>query len=100
MKNYLKKDQINRKLFVKYEGLFKVLKSISDNDFLPLNQRLWARAILKNIGISCSLMKVHNRCSVTLKSRKVISGYKVNDLVLRNRMRSGFIPGFSKSSEK
>lgn len=98
MKFKLIKDNNNRILFKKYEYKKRYLKAILKNSLLTDNIKIKAMYQLNKLPRSCSIVRIHNRCVISGRSKSIYRDFKISRIVLRNFALNGLIPGILKSS--
>ena len=98
-----KKSAVNRNNMVK--GLVKQyadrraeLKSIANDEALPLEERFDARLKLAELPRSSSATRIRNRCDLTGRPRAFYRKLKMSRIALRELGSRGQIPGLVKSS--
>ena len=98
-----KKSAVNRNQRVKalvkqYASKREELKTIANNEALPLEERFEARLKLAELPRNSSAVRVRNRCEVTGRPRGYYRKLKMSRISLRDLGSHGLIPGLVKSS--
>jgi len=95
MKNRIKRDIQHRLNFVLFENDAIILKALFNNKILPLQLRIKARILLKNIP---SITKIRNICVLTGRTRSIIRDYNLSRLSFRFAAENGYIAGIRRST--
>ena len=99
MKNQIQKDSHIRKLFNKRELSYNILKSIIQNENLPLTTKWNAIIKLSNLSVSQNKTRFVHRCVLTNRKAKFNRIFKnFSRLSFLRLARCGSVPGLKKSS--
>lgn len=98
MKRLNRKDNRNRFLYKKFEEKRNYLKTILKNSFLNEELKIKTRIKLNKLPRSSSIVKIHNRCIITGRSRGIYKDFKLSRIMLKTLILNGFLPGITKSS--
>ena len=98
-----KKSAVNRNLMVaklikQQAAKREALKTIANNESLPLEDRFDARLKLAEMPRNGSPVRYRNRCDVTGRPRAFYRKLKMSRIALRELGSHGQIPGLVKSS--
>jgi small subunit ribosomal protein S14 len=98
-----KKSAVNRNLHVaklvkQHAAKREALKTIANNESLPLEDRFDARLKLAEMPRNGSPVRFRNRCVVTGRPRAFYRKLKMSRIALRELGSQGQIPGLVKSS--
>ena len=98
-----KKSAVNRNLMVgklikQQASKREALKTIANNESLPLEERFDARLKLAEMPRNGSPVRYRNRCDVTGRPRAFYRKLKMSRIALRELGSAGQIPGLVKSS--
>ena len=98
-----KKSAVNRNLMVaklikQQASKREALKTIANNESLPLEDRFDARLKLAEMPRNGSPVRYRNRCDVTGRPRAFYRKLKMSRIALRELGSAGQIPGLVKSS--
>ncbi|CUM67894.1 uncharacterized protein PRCAT00005605001 [Priceomyces carsonii] len=92
------KDQFKRLQYAEHEVTRNALKYIARNTELPARARVEAQLQLTAMPKYTSYSQIKNRCVASGHAKSVLSDFKLNRTVFRDRARAGLIPGVSKAS--
>lgn len=98
MRPQLEEDRCRRKEFNRFEEKRILLKVKVKNRGLSDSERLEALEALRNFSRNSSAIRVRNRCSLTGRSRGVLTKYKMSRVMFRKLVMSGKLAGFKKGS--
>nr|YP_009317248.1 30S ribosomal protein S14 [Palpitomonas bilix]BAV82416.1 30S ribosomal protein S14 [Palpitomonas bilix] len=98
MKSFIQRDIKKRLLHLKYEKKRLVLKTLIKNKQLTPKLRLFASFQLNKLPKNSSLVRIHNRCIITGRTRGIYRRFKISRIQLRDLIGQGLIPGLVKSS--
>ena len=98
-----KKSAVNRNLMVakrikQQASKREALKTIANDESLPLEERFDARLKLAEMPRNGSPVRYRNRCDVTGRPRAFYRKLKMSRISLRDLGSAGQIPGLVKSS--
>ena len=98
-----KKSAVNRNEHVKqlvkqYASKRDTLKTIANDEKLPLEERFEARLKLAELPRNSSKTRIRNRCEVTGRPRAYYRKLQMSRIALRELGSAGLIPGLVKSS--
>jgi len=98
-----KKSAVNRNEMVKtlvkqYATKREALKTIANDEKLPLEERFEARLKLAELPRNSSKTRIRNRCEVTGRPRAYYRKLRMSRIALRDLGSAGLIPGLVKSS--
>ena len=98
-----KKSAFNRNQHVKqlvkqYATKRDALKTIANDEKLPLEERFEARLKLAELPRNSSKTRIRNRCEVTGRPRAYYRKLQMSRIALRELGSAGLIPGLVKSS--
>jgi len=98
-----KKSAVNRNQHVKqlvkqYATKRDALKTIANDEKLPLEERFEARLKLAELPRNSSKTRIRNRCEVTGRPRAYYRKLQMSRIALRELGSAGLIPGLVKSS--
>ena len=97
-KSAVNRNEMVRKLVVKFAAKREVLKAIANDESLPLEDRFEARLKLAELPRNSSKTRIRNRCEVTGRPRAYYRKLKMSRIALRELGSNGQIPGLVKSS--
>ena len=86
------------RLAKKFAGRRERLKTIANDDTLPMEQRFAARLKLAEIPRNAAPVRQHNRCELTGRPRSYYRKFRVSRIGLRQLASTGQIPGMVKAS--
>jgi len=86
------------RLAKKFAGRRERLKTIANDDTLPMEQRFAARLKLAEIPRNAAPVRHHNRCQLTGRPLSSYRKFRVSRIALRQLASTGQIPGMVKSS--
>ncbi|KAK6203586.1 uncharacterized protein RJT21DRAFT_119753 [Scheffersomyces amazonensis] len=92
------RDQFKRIQYSEHEVTRNALRYIARNTELPPRARLEAQLQLTAMPKYTSFNQIRNRCVASGNSKSVISDFKLNRTVFRDRARAGLIPGVKVAS--
>jgi len=98
-----KKSAVNRNEMVKtlvkqYATKRETLKTIANDEKLPLEERFEARLKLAELPRNSSKTRIRNRCEITGRPRAYYRKLRMSRIALRDLGSAGLIPGLVKSS--
>jgi small subunit ribosomal protein S14 len=98
-----KKSAVNRNEMVKrlskqFDAKRTELKSIANDESLPLEDRFEARLKLAKLPRNSSKTRIRNRCEITGRPRAYYRKLRMSRIALRDLGSAGQIPGLVKSS--
>ena len=98
-----KKSAVNRNEMVKtlvkqYATKREALKTIANDEKLPLEERFEARLKLAELPRNSSKTRIRNRCEITGRPRAYYRKLRMSRIALRDLGSAGLIPGLVKSS--
>ena len=98
-----KKSAVNRNEMVKslvkqYATKRDALKTIANDEKLPLEERFEARLKLAELPRNSSKTRIRNRCEITGRPRAYYRKLRMSRIALRELGSAGLIPGLVKSS--
>ena len=98
-----KKSAVNRNEMVKtlvkqYATKREALKTIANDEKLPLEERFEARLKLAELPRNSSKTRIRNRCEITGRPRAYYRKLRMSRIALRELGSAGLIPGLVKSS--
>ena len=94
----IQKNKKRERLAKQFEARRARLKSVADNDALPMEERFAARLKLAELPRNSSKTRIRNRCEITGRPRSVYRKFKLSRIALRELASTGQIPGVVKSS--
>ncbi len=97
-KSSVEKNKHRQELVIQYAARRTRLKTIADNDRLPMEERFEARLKLSELPRNSAANRVRNRCEVSGRARSVYRKMKMSRIALRELGSKGLIPGLVKSS--
>ena len=97
-KSAVNRNEMVRKLVVKFAAKREALKAIANDESLPLEDRFEARLKLAELPRNSSKTRIRNRCEVTGRPRAFYRKLKLSRIALRELGNKGLIPGLLKSS--
>ena len=97
-KSAVNRNEMVRKLVVKFAAKREALKAIANDESLPLEDRFEARLKLAELPRNSSKSRIRNRCEVTGRPRAYYRKLKMSRIALRELGSNGQIPGLVKSS--
>ena len=97
-KSAVNRNEMVRKLVVKFAAKREALKAIANDESLPLEDRFEARLKLAELPRNSSKTRIRNRCEVTGRPRAYYRKLKMSRIALRDLGSNGQIPGLVKSS--
>ena len=97
-KSAVNRNEMVRKLVVKFAAKREALKAIANDESLPLEDRFEARLKLAELPRNSSKTRIRNRCEVTGRPRAYYRKLKMSRVALRELGNMGQIPGLTKSS--
>ena len=97
-KSAVNRNEMVRKLVVKFASKREELKAIANDESLPLEERFEARLKLAELPRNSSKTRIRNRCEVTGRPRAYYRKLKMSRIALRDLGSNGQIPGLVKSS--
>jgi small subunit ribosomal protein S14 len=97
-KSAVNRNEMVRKLVVKFAAKREALKAIANDESLPLEDRFEARLKLAELPRNSSKIRIRNRCEVTGRPRAYYRKLKMSRIALRELGSNGQIPGLVKSS--
>lgn len=99
MKKHLRKDQKIRLRFAKQELRYVILKSITQNENLPVLVKWNAILKLSSFGVNQNKIRLVNRCVLTSRKAKFNRIFKkFSRLSFLRLARTGTVSGLKKSS--
>jgi len=98
MKSSVRNDYKRRQLFLKYELVRLLLKSLLHNRNLPKLLRFKFQFELSALPRNSSLVRVHNRCIITGRAHGVYKFCKLSRIQLKEYGSQGKITGLRKAS--
>ena len=98
-----KKSAVNRNEMVKalvkqHASRREALKTIANDEKLPLEERFEARLKLAELPRNSSKTRIRNRCEITGRPRAYYRKLRMSRIALRDLGSAGLIPGLVKSS--
>jgi small subunit ribosomal protein S14 len=98
-----KLSQINRnnkreKLVARYAAKRAELKAKAEDESIPGEDRFAARLQLAKLPRNSSRTRIHNRCSLSGRSKGFYRKLKVSRIALRELANFGQVPGMTKAS--
>ena len=97
-KSAVNRNEMVRKLVVKFAAKREALKAIANDESLPLEERFDARLKLAALPRNSAPSRIRNRCEVTGRPRAYYRKLKMSRVALRELGNMGQIPGLTKSS--
>ena len=97
-KSAVNRNEMVRKLVVKFAAKREALKAIANDESLPLEERFDARLKLAALPRNSAPTRIRNRCEVTGRPRAFYRKLKMSRVALRELGNLGQIPGLTKSS--
>lgn len=97
-KSMIEREKKREKLVAQYAAKRAALKTIANNDSLPMEERFKARLKLAELPRNSSATRLHNRCQLTGRPHAYYRKLKVSRIMLRELGSKGQIPGMVKSS--
>jgi len=97
-KAMVEREKKRQKLVAKYAARRLALKTIANNQELPMEERFKARLKLAKLPRNSSATRLHNRCQLTGRPHAYYRKLKVSRIMLRDLASDGQIPGMVKSS--
>ena len=97
-KSAVNRNEMVRKLVVKFAAKREALKAIANDESLPLEDRFEARLKLAELPRNSSKTRIRNRCEVTGRPRAYYRKLKMSRIALLELGSNGQIPGLVKSS--
>ena len=97
-KSAVNRNEMVRKLVVKFAAKREALKAIANDESLPLEDRFEARLKLAELPRNSSKTRIRNRCELTGRPRAYYRKLKMSRIALRELGSNGQIPGLVKSS--
>ena len=98
-----KRSQINRnkkreKLVARYAGKRAALKTKAEDMSVPPEERFAARMKLAKLPRNSSPSRIHNRCTMSGRSKGFYRKLQVSRIALRDLANFGQAPGMTKAS--
>jgi small subunit ribosomal protein S14 len=98
-----KLSQINRnkrreKLVARYAEKRAELKAKAEDESVPAEDRFTARLQLAKLPRNSSRTRLHNRCSLSGRSKGFYRKVKLSRIALRDLANFGQVPGMTKAS--
>jgi small subunit ribosomal protein S14 len=93
-----RRDIERRRLADQYRRTRAYIKATSINMMRSPEERVGAAQELRKINNNSSHVRVVNRCVETGRGRSVMRMFRRSRYVVRDRMRNGELPGFTKAS--
>jgi small subunit ribosomal protein S14 len=97
-KGMIEKNRRRQKLAKQYAGKRAALKAITQNQELPLEERLAATLKLAALPRNSAENRFRLRCEVSGRPRAVYRKFKMSRIALRELGNKGLVPGLVKSS--
>ncbi len=94
----VERNKKREKLAKRYAGKRARLKAIAENMSLSPEERFAARIKLAEIPRNASPTRIHNRCTLTGRSRAYYRKLKMSRIALRQLASTGQIPRMDKAS--
>jgi small subunit ribosomal protein S14 len=94
----MEKNRRRERMVNQYAGRRMRLKTIADNEALPMEERFKARLQLAELPRNSSPSRVRLRCELTGRPRGVYRKFKLSRIAFRELASAGLIPGVTKSS--
>jgi len=94
----LEREKKRQKLVEKYAAKRAKLKTIANDESLPMEERFRARLKLAKLPRNSSPTRLHNRCRVSGRPKAYYRKLKMSRIALRQLASFGHIPGMVKSS--
>ncbi len=94
----VEKNKSRRKLVVQYAARRAVLKAITSDRSLPIEERFKAQLKLNELPRNSAKGRVRNRCELSGRPRAYYRKMKLSRIALRELGSKGQIPGLVKSS--
>lgn len=97
-KSSVEKNKRREKLAKAFVGRRERLKTIANDQSLPMEDRFTARLKLAELPRNSSPVRIHNRCELTGRPKAFYRRFKLSRIALRELASRGQIPGMTKSS--
>lgn len=97
-KSSVEKNEHRRALVARFAARRAKLKSVADDEKLPMEERFEARLKLSELPRNSAAARIRNRCEVSGRARSVYRKMKMSRIALRELGNKGLIPGLVKSS--
>jgi ribosomal protein S14 len=96
--NYINKDIINRKKFLKIEINKLILKSLIYNNNYPFFFKYYFDKIFKKFLFNLSISKFRTYCIFLGNSKSIFRKFKFSRIICKKYASNGYIIGLKKSS--
>jgi len=97
-KSSIEKNKKRERMAKQYSARRTRLKTIADNEDLPMEERFTARLKLAELPRNSSRVRIRNRCEMSGRPRGVYRKFKLSRIALRELASTGQIPGMVKAS--
>ena len=94
----IERNNRRRKLVKRFAARRAALKAIIMNQHLAMEDRFAAQMKLSKLPRNSSAVRIHNRCTLSGRSRGFYRKFKLSRIALRDLASSGQIPGMIKAS--
>jgi len=91
-------DNYKRKRYLSFELKYKLLKSFTKIQYVPISQLIYINYKKNNQPRNSKLIQINNRCLLTGRNRTVLKKFKLSRFFFRNLSNKGLIPGVKRHS--